>query len=336
MLSKGREGRILYIDLFAGPGRYEDESASTPILVLGQAIADPAIRAGLVSIFNDKDENNSQSLQKEIAALPGIETLKYPPRVHNGEVGEGIAKSLGEMTLVPTLSFIDPWGYKGLSLDLIGSVLKDWGSDCIFFFNYNRINMGLTNAQVENHVNGLLTKEKADTLRKEIKGVTPEERERAILGTLREALRERLGEFALTFRFKSKEGNRTSHYLVFVTKHFLGYEIMKGVMAKESTRSPQGVPTFEFDPTDLTNPKLLEIERPLDELKDLLHEEFAGETLPMRAIFERHGIGRRFLSTNYKDALRGLEEDGKIEADPPSAKRRKNTFADSVIVKFPK
>src|SRR5271170_1989485 len=103
--------------------------------------------------------------------------------------------------------------------------------------------------------------------------------------------------------------DRTSHYLVFVSKHFLGYEIMKGVMASESTRHPQGVPSFEFDPRDLTDPKLLDVERPLDELKDLLCEEFAGQTLSMRNIFERHSIGRRYVPKNYKAALRGLEQD---------------------------
>ena len=33
--------RIAYIDLFAGPGRYEDNTKSTPLLVLEKAIANP-------------------------------------------------------------------------------------------------------------------------------------------------------------------------------------------------------------------------------------------------------------------------------------------------------
>jgi len=39
--SKARDGRIAYIDLFAGPGRYLDGSKSTPLMILEQAIADP-------------------------------------------------------------------------------------------------------------------------------------------------------------------------------------------------------------------------------------------------------------------------------------------------------
>ena len=32
--ARARAGRIAYIDLFAGPGRYKDGSASTPLMVL--------------------------------------------------------------------------------------------------------------------------------------------------------------------------------------------------------------------------------------------------------------------------------------------------------------
>ena len=63
---------------------------------------------------------------------------------------------------MPTFFFVDPWGYKGLSLRLINSVLKDWGCDCVFFFNYNRINMGLGNDAVEKHMDALFGKERGE------------------------------------------------------------------------------------------------------------------------------------------------------------------------------
>ena len=56
---------------------------------------------------------------------------------------------------------MDPWGYKGLSLRLINSVLRNWGSDCIIFFNYNRINMGLNNEFVREHMDALFGAERA-------------------------------------------------------------------------------------------------------------------------------------------------------------------------------
>lgn len=117
--------KIAYSDLFAGPGRYLDGSQSTPLKILQNAIQNPDIRERLVTLFNDKDEENAHSLESAINSLPGIEKLKYPPQVESNEVGEEIVKMFEEMSLVPTLFFVDPWGYKGLSLRLVNSVLKD-------------------------------------------------------------------------------------------------------------------------------------------------------------------------------------------------------------------
>ena len=134
----------MFIDLFAGPGRYGDEVPSTPLRVLGSAVKDPALRDMLVGIFNDVDTEHVHSLQKAIDSKPELEHLKNRPQLSNIRVGNELVEQLEGVRLVPTLLFVDPWGYKGLSLRLIGSVLKDWGSDCIIFFNFNRINSGLT------------------------------------------------------------------------------------------------------------------------------------------------------------------------------------------------
>ena len=121
--------RIAYVDLFAGPGRYKDGTKSTPLMVLEKAINDDQLRDRLVTLFNDKDEDNSQSLQTSIEQIPNVTSLKYQPEIMNKEVGSEMVK-LFEMTkLVPTLFFVDPWGYKGLSLKLINAVVKDWGCD---------------------------------------------------------------------------------------------------------------------------------------------------------------------------------------------------------------
>ncbi|HUD57069.1 MAG TPA: three-Cys-motif partner protein TcmP [Terracidiphilus sp.] len=130
--AKRRDNRIAYIDLFAGPGRYRDGTMSTPLKILEQAIADPDMSRMLVTLFNDKDTNNARELETAIASLPGIEKLKYKPTVENQEIGTEIIQLFSKMNMVPTFFFVDPWGYKGLSLGLVNSVLKNWGCDCIF------------------------------------------------------------------------------------------------------------------------------------------------------------------------------------------------------------
>ena len=327
-------GKIAYIDLFAGPGRYVDGAASTPLLILEQAIVDIDMRNHLVTIFNDKDAVHAKTLEKAINSLPDIDLLKYKPKVYNNEVGTKIVKTFEQTKLVPTLFFVDPWGYKGISLQLVDAVLKDWGCDCMFFFNYNRINMGLNNPMVEQHMNALFGKARADQLRPILSKLTPEERELAIVEELSQALQSHGDRYVLPFRFRDDSGNRTSHHLIFVSKHFKGYEIMKNIMAKESSAHNQGVPSFEYNPALERQPLLFELSRPIEDLENMLLNEFAGETLTMYEIYKRHNVGRQYISRNYKDVLLSLETRGIIKTEP--ANRRKGTFGDKVKVTFPK
>jgi three-Cys-motif partner protein len=148
---KTRSDRIGYVDLYAGPGRFMDGTKSTPLLILEQAIADARTRDMLVTMFNDGKPAHADSLEAAINALPGIETLKYKPQIEKAEVGPGTVTAFN-IPLIPTFAFIDPYGYKGLSLGLVNAVIKDWACECLFFFNYNRINPGINNRAVTPHM----------------------------------------------------------------------------------------------------------------------------------------------------------------------------------------
>jgi three-Cys-motif partner protein len=328
--------RIAYIDLFAGPGRYENGAASTPLLIMERAVADPEIRNRLVALFNDNDANNTASLEREINAIPGIESLKHKPQIETGEVGENVVKEFQNARLVPTFLFVDPFGYKGLSLQLVNSVLKDWGCDCVFFFNYNRISMGLGNDAVEEHMDALFGKARADKLRERFKMrvVAPWEREAFIVDEMKRALEEMGGKHVLPFRFRNLEGTRTTHHLFFVSKHFRGYEVMRDVMYKHSHKDVN-VAKFEYSPADSRCPTLFELVRPLGDLEDMLLTDCAGKTLPIRGLFESHSVGKGFVLKNYREVLCRMEREGKIKMDPPCPPRRKDTVGEKVKISFP-
>lgn len=332
--------RIAYIDLFAGPGRYKDGTKSTPLLVLEKAIQDPAMREMLIAIFNDKNQDHSFSLQQAINTLPDVQSLKHPPKVHNYEVGTEIVALFSQMRLIPTPFFVDPWGYKGLTLQLINSVLKNWGCDAIIFFNYNRINMGLSNPAVQEHMNALFTAARAARLRQCLDGLPSSERELAVVEEIANALTGLGAKYVLPFCFKNEAGNRTSHHLIFVTKHFKGYEIMKAIMAGQSSNADQGVPSFTYNPADARFPVLFELTRPLDQLETMILKAFAGRSLSLRALYEEHSVGKPYILRNYQDTLRKLEDTGKIAIEPPAERRQKRqgvvTVGERVILTFPR
>ena len=338
-VKKHGSNKIGYIDLFAGPGRYKNGSKSTPLLILESAANDSDLSNMLVTIFNDKDCVNTDSLKQVISDIPGIERLKYKPIVMTNEVGDEIVARIENMKSMPTLFFIDPWGYKGLSLRLINAVMKDWGCDCIFFFNYNRINMGLNNPFVKDHMNALFGQERAECLRLQLQSMGPYEREMTIVEEMSQALKDMGGYYILPFGFKNDKGSRTSHHLFFVSKNFKGYEIMKDIMARESSDSTQGVASFQYNLASQRWPILFELSRPLDDLEEMLLEEYAGLTLTMQQIYEQHNIGKPYIKRNYKDVLIKMEATGKIVADPPASKRRpykgQTSFSDTTRVIFP-
>jgi three-Cys-motif partner protein len=331
---KRGENRIAYIDLFAGPGRYKEGAISTPLRVLQKAIAKPQYATRLVTIFNDKNDDNARTLEQAIKQLPGIDTLTYQPEIWNQEVGDKIAQQFARMKTIPILAFIDPWGYKGLTLQLVNAFVKDWGCDCIFFFNYNRINAGLSNPFVHEHMCALFGSERARSLGERLEPMSPMEREATIVNELALALKQYGARYVLPFCFKNETGKRTTHHLILVTKGFKGYEVMKDIMAKSSSSAEQGVPSFAYSPaTDRQQTFLFELNRPLDDLRAMLLDAFAGQTLTMRKIYEDHSVDRPYLARNYKDVLAALEQENVITT---KGRKSKRGFADEILVTFPR
>lgn len=329
---------IRYVDLFAGPGRYKDGTPSIPILILESAIRDAEISQLLAAKFNDELLSNKIALEEEIKKIPGVNLLKHEPIVRNVAVDDSLASRF-EHWPIPTLFFLDPWGYKGVSLQLMKAVLKPWGCDCIFFFNYNRINQHLSNPKFTENMGAFFGKARATKLRQTLEGKSPPERQALIIDELKHALEDLGAKYTIEYYFKDDSGKKTSHFLIFATKHPLGYDKMKQIMGSESSSAPQGVPTFGFNPLDneVQSGTLFELVTPIDDLAEMLVVDFAGRTLSTEEIYREHCLGKQYVYKNYQEALKRLESKGEIQTDPPASHRIRAgqlTFGKNVKVTF--
>jgi three-Cys-motif partner protein len=309
-----------YVDLYSGPGIYEDGSYSTPLLILQQAIQDDYLAAKLIAVFNDADRELAAELRQNISALPGIERLRNTPKVYEHSVSETVINLAPK---VPTLLFADPWGYKGLSLALINAFLGVAGSDCVFFFNYNRINAGLGWEGFDEPLDLVFGRHRAEALRSKILGLAPTQREEAIVAEMKEALKEIGARCALPFRFISATADRTSHHLLFSSKNPKGCLIMKDVMRNRSSNLVQGLGTFEFTgkaraPEQFLIPGL----GPLYELGADLARKFQGRTISFKRLLSED-IHPTAAERNYKDAILQLEDEGIVSVMVPGRARRK-------------
>ena len=148
----------------------------------------------------------------------------------------------------------------------------------------------------------------------------------------------------MPYVFEDPTRDRTSHYLIFISKDPLGYRVMKEIMYKESSRFNQGVAHFGHvrSAGRKKTPLLDFINRPLDDLCDELCEMFAGQTVAMEDVYLRHQAQadvNAYVKKNYKAALLKLEDDERITAKPPREARRKRkgqpTFGDDKYAIFP-
>jgi predicted transcriptional regulator len=84
-------------------------------------------------------------------------------------------------------------------------------------------------------------------------------------------------------------------------------------------------------------PLLFSLQQPLSALRASLLETFAGQELTTVQIYEQHSVDRPFIMKNYKEVLRQMEEDGIIQVRSlKTSKRPKGSFADHLLVRFPK
>lgn len=328
-----KEGKIMYVDLFCGPGRYRDGSPSTPLLILDHVVKTTGLREVTQLFFNDEVPEFIETLEKEVANFPGVETLKYAPVFRTKTIGQGIIRKI-QTVKVPTLFFADAWGYAGISVDLIEAAIAHWGSDFLFFFNYNRINMNLGCEAMNEPINEFFSADLAQELRSTVASLRPAQREEAILRAMQTAIRG-LGAQVGKFTYRSWTGSRPTHHLLCVSKHRQGMALFKEISAKESTSFDGEVPSLEHDPS--ANPSQPGLFSGLDRLEEELLATYAGKVLTPDQIYHDHHNGKPYILKNYRQALLHLEETGAINIDPPRANRpRGESFPRDAKVTFTK
>ena len=181
-----------------------------------------------------------------------------------------------------------------------------------------------------------------EQVRDQIAGRSPNERQTIIIDALIDALGEVGGKYVLPFEFKSEHGKRPSHYIIFVSKKFRGYDIMKDVMAGLSSDKGE-VKSFQTVPMKSPQMQLfaefgLGRAYSIAALKNLLAITCAGTRESVDQVYENTTVGTPYTRKNVKEALIALESEGRVTIDKPPAKRirgGKVTLGDNRMVTFP-
>jgi three-Cys-motif partner protein len=324
-------GPLGYMELYAGPGRFGDGATSTPLRVLETIVGSPHAARFRV-VLNEMDARAADLLKANVEQLPNISRLGQPPILTREEVDRdkavGFLKYLGDF---PSVLFVDPFGYKGVSSRLFAEYVGvGWGRDAVLFFNYKRINAALSNPEFTEHMGDVFGEKRAQALRAELAVLHPHEREARVRAAMEETLHAAGVKFIHRYDFEKRHDS-----LFFMSQNEKGLRTMKNIMKTRSTSSESGVPSFSFSRTREKQFDLFGSARtPIDDLRDDLLARFAGRTMTFDEIFREHHPGTNYVDANYRHVLLSLEEGGFVVTEPRN--RRQGTFGPNVRVTFPK
>lgn len=307
--------KILYVDLFSGPGIYENGSPSTPIKILNSIYASKGTFVDydnhVQTFFNDKDSKLIEDLKHNISNLDYYEKLKFKPIILNDSANFGMLKKAFEEN-TPALTFIDPLGY-GFTKKMLMFAIKNWGSDLFMLFNFNRIRAAVNNKKVEQNMIEIFGEYFPRLQEYYDKESSPQKRELFLIETFQNIFEDR-GFMTLKFKVNFPDKDQTSHYLFFISKVKLAITRAKEIMSKYSEYQEDGIPLFgaNLNVAPVLNPdfnihSINKLAKSIYQLKNEL------EGLSIQDIYLAHNHKTNYIKTNYKDAIKSLMDGNQVD-----------------------
>lgn len=331
--------KLGYLDLYAGKGEYKGGESSTAIRVLETAANDPFLSKNLISVLNDIRKSHCEDMLRVIKERGLDKRLSIMPNVFNNEVSALLAHHFNSIEMVPTLCFIDPYGFKGLSIGLVRSIIKDKGCDCLIFFHTSGINRNLELPNCQEDLKALFGDQAFSDVLTRVKK-EKQNREEIIVESFIAEARKSGAKYVRTLQFNFPFTNRISHHLIFLSKHHRAFHLIKDVMSQYSIKE-EGISKYIYTEgaEGVGEQFLIPGFGPMQLLKNQLMKEFQGRTVQVSELIDNcHKIEWPYTGKNLKAALMLLESEGKIMVDIPLSERPKHdgkpTLGDSRFITF--
>lgn len=327
-------GRIVYYDGFAGPGRYLGGEAGSPLIALDVALAHSAeLSTDLQFVFVEERADRAAHLSAEVARVERPQN--FHADVVNGKFEEALRTTLDALDneghqLAPTFAFVDPFGINGVPFDLIARLLSR--SKCEALITFMNVTLQRFVTELPAQADRLIG---LDGASKTIAAAHGSEARTLVSRQLYETSLRRSAKFVRFFEMRDRD-NRPVYDLFFATNNALGHYKMKEAMWKVDAGGD-----FSFSDGVDPNQTVLFRRAPDQELATILNSRFMGRSVDSAEVLRFTRDESAYLDKHARAALTILEA-----AAPPNArvsvapnksdgkKRRPGTFAPGTLVTF--
>lgn len=329
-------GRIVYLDGFAGPGVYSRGEEGSPVIAIRIAhehFLQQKLRE-IIFWFIEKNPNRVaklvEVLKEKFPNLP----QKFQYEVVKSEFAADLAKNLDELEkqgakLAPTFAFIDPFGFTGLPMNLISRLMNYDKSEVLITFMAGFVNR-FTDELRENVMDDLFGTHQWSEINKM---EDPDKRRNFILKLYQDQLIQATNaKYVKTFEMIG-ENNQLIYHLVFATKHIRGLEVMKEAMFKVDRRG-----TYRFsDKTDPNQTFLLDYgneENWTSEAAKMIYNKFRGQTISVEEVHDFVVVDTPYIFR--KKILQYMESSKPSKITKVEGRKRPMTHPDGCTITFSK
>ena len=330
-------GRVLFIDGFAGPGTYHGGQEGSPLIAIRcvrEHTASTLIKE-VVCIFIEADERRAKHLREVLTRLENSGGLpeKCKVFIEHATFDERLTKVLDlieeqKTRIAPAFVMIDPFGVSDTPMAVIERLFKNARVEVYVSFMYEWINRFKDTPEFEPHMDRLF----GTTDWRAGLAVEDANERRAFFFNLYELQLRKAGASHVV-RLELFSGNRLKYAIFFGTRHVLGADKMKqaiwriaptGDYAFHGGRTEQltlGLETVNFAPLRAA-------------VETFLKGKPAGVWIAVGEVQEFVIADTDYHSSQYKtNALKPLESAGSVEVDPASRKK-KGTYPDGTRLRW--
>ncbi|OBB22131.1 three-Cys-motif partner protein TcmP [Mycolicibacterium elephantis] len=320
--------KVLFIDGFAGPGTYKGGEPGSPLLAIGAANQQERFlrNSKVMFLFNESEKERHDELQGRLELIKDELPDNFELFLEHGEfvdLARRIVDDRGTRSLVPTFAFVDPFGWAGVPLDLIATLVRDTRSELFILFSYNSLNRWITHKKQQANMQALFGCD--DYLRAD--GMNPADR-KEFLASLYERQLKAIGKFEYISRFEMIEkSGRTSYFLYHCTRNLKGLEVMRSAMWKiDPLRGCQFSDKVAGLETIFEGPLTFDLDA-------RIMAAFSGQLVPIEKLQEFVLVGSPFAPEHLKKkTLKPMQKDGLITE--VIGQKSRGTFPKGVQVRF--
>jgi three-Cys-motif partner protein len=326
--------RIIYIDGFAGPGRYKQSEDGSPIIALKAAIG--AITGQIQKPFEfhfvERRRRVAAALKANIEYLKqnytvpaNIEIYVHERQTFEQAYEQHIRAHLQANPRAPAFALVDPFGWTGIPMAILSELMKRQSTEILVNFMFEEINRFIRHPEQVHNFDALFA---CPEWRRayDMSGGT---RKKFIHDLYRDQLRSG-ARHVRSFEMRN-ERNASDYFLYFASNNLLGLSKMKEAMWKVD---PGGGLMFS-DATSLDQAVLFQPEPDRHALRRLIAERFANRHARVQQVENFVVEDTPFLASHYRKVLAAMEGDEHLQYLNPPDGRRRGTYADrNAVLEF--